>query len=171
MRGDAPFGGFLTGRESPRSKVHPWTSCFSYQGSTAWQQGGKASSTTMSSRRGGSRAVSWGKWLSHRCCLHMARPLAPRRAPTDMVPWSAWLPESTGTSQNRFLCLRQGCVGVFTNFPPLPASRMLWTCASCRLLVRARSWHPSLPAHPDKSRQSPCSKARAFKSEPVGGDD
>lgn len=105
------------------------------------------------------------------------RPVWPGRATRPVLSscrhgaMGASLPESMGTLQNRLLCLRQGCVGVFANFPPLPSSRMLWTCASCLLLVGARSWRPTLPAHPDKSRQSPCSKARAFKSEPVGGDD
>lgn len=142
-------------------------------------QGGEASGSCC----GGSQAMSWGKWLSPQYKLqdldvgqavqpgHTTKPFAPHQAPADMVRSFAWLPESMDTLQNRFLCLWQGCVGVFTNFPPLPSSRILWTCMSCLLLVRARSWRPTLPAHPDKSWQSPCSKARVFKSEPVGGDD
>lgn len=68
MQGDAPFGGFLTSRQSQRWKVHPSTSCPSLRRSTAQRQGGEASGTT-ASHHGGSQAVSWGKWLRHWCCL------------------------------------------------------------------------------------------------------
>lgn len=57
----------------------------------------------------------------------VAQPGCRGSAPAGRARWCAWLPGSAAALQNRFLCLQQGCVGVFTNFPPLPSFRMLGT--------------------------------------------